>query len=80
MCLTLGSRALGKVENHIQPSFGGVGPAIEKFDSRGSINKETPCSTTQQIDVLVAWPPVKSTTLREFGKFVFEEKPYVIVD
>lgn len=39
--------------------------AVKELNSCNSIRKETPCLVTQEIDVLVAGPPIQTTSACE---------------
>jgi hypothetical protein len=72
--------AFWKVYDHVQSLCGGIGFVIQKLDSCDSIDEESSCPLTEQIDVFVTWPPVELKPLCKLRKLSLEEPPDIVVD
>ena len=55
---------------------------IQELESYHGVHKETACSLTQQIEVLISWPNASfdASSFREFGQPMFQEKSDIRVD
>ena len=68
-----GSCAFRNLHDDIQPALREMKVAIQELDSRNGISKQSRCSATQYVDLLIGRPSLQLMPPCKLGEFVFEE-------